>query len=173
MTEPEIIQEEARFWDRQEEIIEDLYKRPHDWRFAPKLARWIVRGRERLMKRWLLRRRAEVRRTVLRWLLGQAQEVFHSRHVRLARRMGLAAHRMTIKEMRSRWGSCGADGRMSVSWRLILAPMVVIDYVLAHELAHIVHQDHSQVFWKRVAAGCEHWRESRDWLRRNGDELDL
>ncbi len=118
-------------------------------------------------------RRAVARYAVTRWLLEEAREVFHRRHVAAARRVGRSAERVIIKDMSSRWGSCGPDGNLSLNWRLVLAPPRVIDYVMVHELSHIFVPNHSRAFWRRVAGACEHWRESREWLRLHGDDLDL
>ncbi len=118
-------------------------------------------------------RRAVARYAVQCWLLERAREVFHRRHVCIARRAGRSAVRVTIKDLRSRWGSCGPDGHMSLNWRLVLAPEQIIDYVIAHELAHITVPNHSPAFWRRVADACEHWAESRAWLRLHGDDLEI
>ena len=103
--------------------------------------------------------------------MGEAASVFHDRHLAMAARVGDAAERVAIKEMRSRWGSCGPKRRMSLNWRLILAPLEVVDYVLVHELTHIRHPDHSQRFWDAVEAACPDWRVHRDWLRAHGSDL--
>lgn len=118
-------------------------------------------------------RRAVTRYALVRWLLAEAQEVFHRRHVRMAKRVGRSAKRVVIKDMRTQWGSCGRKRVMSVNWRLIFAPLTVVDYVLAHELTHILVPNHSPAFWRRVAEACDHWKESRAWLTRHGDELDI
>ena len=118
-------------------------------------------------------RRAAAREAVGRWLLDRACDEFHARHLELAARVGDAAESVTIKEMRSRWGSCGPRRRMSLNWRLVLAPPHVIDYVIAHELTHIRHPDHSPRFWAAVAAACPDWRAGRDWLRDRGGDLQL
>jgi hypothetical protein len=118
-------------------------------------------------------RRAVVRYAILGWLLERAREVFHERHVLAAKRVGRTAKRVVIKDMASRWGSCGPQRKMSLNWRVVLAPLPVVDYVVVHELCHIHEANHSSAFWRRVAAACEDWRESRAWLRRHGDELEL
>lgn len=118
-------------------------------------------------------RRAVVRFAVQRWLLDEAREIFHRRHVAMSRETGLSALRVVIKNMRSRWGSCGTDRLMNLNWRLVLAPEKVIDYVLVHELTHIVEPNHSPAFWRKVAKHCAHCAESRSWLRRHGDDLEL
>jgi predicted metal-dependent hydrolase len=78
-----------------------------------------------------------------------------------------------IKDMRTRWGSCGPNRLMNLNWRLVLAPERVLDYVLAHELMHIEEPNHSRAFWRRVAGVCPHWGDSRRWLRRHGEDLEL
>lgn len=118
-------------------------------------------------------RRAVVRFAVQRWLLDEARDVFHRRHVAMAKLVGQTARRVVIKNMRSRWGSCGPDRLMNLNWRLVLAPERIIDYVLVHELTHIFEPNHSPAFWRRVAKACEHTDASREWLRVHGDDLEL
>jgi hypothetical protein len=120
-----------------------------------------------------LRLRADVRAAVLGWLLEQASEIFHRCHVRAAARVGQSATRIRIKEMRTRWGSCGPSRRMSLNWRLVLAPEPVVEYVLVHELVHIEVPDHSARFWARVEAACPDYRTHRRWLRKHARRLDL
>ncbi|WP_223252117.1 M48 family metallopeptidase [Paracoccus mutanolyticus] len=71
----------------------------------------------------------------------------------------------------SRWGCCSHDGRLMFSWRLAMAPPAVLDYVAAHEVAHLAHMDHSAAFWATTAALCPDWRAQRGWLRTNGHDL--
>lgn len=86
-------------------------------------------------------------------------------------RLGVDARRITVKDTRSRWGSCTADGRLSFSWRLILAPPDVLDYVAAHECAHLLEMNHSPAFWAHVARCRPDWKRQRAWLRANGRDL--
>lgn len=79
--------------------------------------------------------------------------------------------RVTLRDTRSRWGSCSSEGNLMFSWRLILAPRAVLDYVAAHEVAHLVHMDHSPAFWALVGDIFPGYREERSWLRRVGHEL--
>ena len=116
-------------------------------------------------------RRGALREAVGRFLVERAADVFHERHVAMAKLVGVSAVRLTIKDMRSRWGSCGPKRRMSLNWRLILAPLEVIDYVIAHELTHIRHPDHSRRFWADLSRSLPGWRPARDWLKRHGDDL--
>ncbi|QEL54690.1 M48 family metallopeptidase [Chromobacterium paludis] len=89
----------------------------------------------------------------------------------------LAAHcrrkpsRLQLSSARTRWGSCGADGGIRLNWRLVQAPLAVVDYVVAHELAHLEHMNHSPAFWAETARLYPGWREARRWLRQNGGGL--
>jgi predicted metal-dependent hydrolase len=78
---------------------------------------------------------------------------------------------LTLRDTRSRWGSCTSEGRLMFSWRLAMAEPDVLDYVAAHEVAHLVHMDHSPAFWAVVEKLRPDWREARDWLRREGPGL--
>ena len=78
---------------------------------------------------------------------------------------------MTIRNQRTRWGSCGRDGHITLNWRLVLMPERVRDYVLIHELMHLRRMDHSPEYWLLVAAACPDYCESRAWLRANGPSL--
>ena len=88
-----------------------------------------------------------------------------------ARRIGAEAGRITLRDTRSRWGSCSSRGDLMFSWRLILAPPSVLDYVAAHEVAHLRHMDHSAAFWALTARLCPAHAEAREWLRREGPGL--
>ncbi|WP_339951961.1 SprT family zinc-dependent metalloprotease [uncultured Albimonas sp.] len=81
------------------------------------------------------------------------------------------ATRITLRDTRSRWGSCSSEGALSFSWRLAMAPPEVLDYVAAHEAAHLVEMNHGPGFWALVERLRPDWRESRDWLRRHGGDL--
>lgn len=79
--------------------------------------------------------------------------------------------RITLRDTRSRWGSCSSKGDLMFSWRLVMAPSAVLDYVAAHEVAHLRHMDHSPAFWAVVAQLCPGYQEQRRWLREQGGRL--
>ncbi len=79
--------------------------------------------------------------------------------------------RLTLRDPRSRWGSCSSEGNLMFSWRLMLAPPDVLDYVAAHEVAHLKHMDHSPAFWATVETLFGDHKPQRDWLRREGASL--
>jgi predicted metal-dependent hydrolase len=85
--------------------------------------------------------------------------------------LGLSYQRIRIGDQRTLWGSCSARGTLSFNWRLVLAPLEVLDYVVVHELCHLRVPNHSKRFWKRVEGRRPHWREQREWLREHGPEL--
>lgn len=81
--------------------------------------------------------------------------------------------RITIRDQKTRWGSCSAKGTLSFNWRLMLAPPAVLDYVVVHELCHLTHMNHSKAFWALVESVCPDYRTHRKWLKEHGQELIL
>lgn len=88
-----------------------------------------------------------------------------------AEALGLSPGRLTLRDTRSRWGSCTGRGDLMFSWRLIMAPADVLDYVAAHEVAHLRHMDHSRAFWATVEETRPDWRVHRNLLRAEGAAL--
>src|SRR5215216_1060421 len=105
------------------------------------------------------------------WYRIQARQVL-TEHVNLyAHQCGFQYKRIGITSARTRWGSCSATGSLNFSWRLILAPLVVVDYVVIHELVHTIFHNHSKLFWHRVGTIMPDYQEHRKWLRENGRQL--
>lgn len=90
---------------------------------------------------------------------------------RYAQAVGRDYARLSLRDTRSRWGSCSSQGTLMYSWRLIMAPPAVLDYVAAHEVAHLVEMNHQPAFWAVVANLCPAYETYRAWLRRHGDSL--
>ncbi len=90
---------------------------------------------------------------------------------RYADLVGRTYARVTLRDTRSRWGSCTADGGLMYSWRLAMAPPEVLDYVAAHEVAHLVEMNHAPAFWAVVARLMPGYQTRRAWLRRHGQDL--
>jgi predicted metal-dependent hydrolase len=88
-----------------------------------------------------------------------------------AERLGVAYRRIRIGGQRTLWGSCSPAGTLSFNWRLVLAPLEVLDYVVVHELCHLRVPNHSRRFWRLVEERRPRWREQRAWLREHGPEL--
>jgi len=100
-----------------------------------------------------------------RSLRVRARRELPPRLMELAARHGLTVTRVSIRNQRSRWGSCSRSGHICLNWRLVIMPEMVRDYVLIHELMHLKRLDHSPRFWKLVAEACPGYQEARRWLR--------
>ena len=106
-----------------------------------------------------------------RWLRRAARERSRPRAHRAAAALGVDVARVTIRDPRTRWGSCSSSGSLSFSWRLVLAPEEVLDYVVWHEVCHLREMNHSPRYWALVARHCPGYEEPRRWLRRNATAL--
>ncbi len=132
--------------------------------FAARHERWIALQRARLAPRTHSpddRRAARARAVV----------ELPERLRELATELGLQVARVSVRNQRTRWGSCGRDGHICLNWRLVLMPDWVRDYVLIHELMHLRRLDHSAAYWRLVSAACPAYQDARRWLRTNGPGL--
>ncbi|WP_438480440.1 M48 family metallopeptidase [Oleiharenicola lentus] len=91
----------------------------------------------------------------------------------LSAETGVDVKQVTVRNQRSRWGSCSAGGTISLNWRLVQTPDSVRDYIIFHELMHLKEMNHSERFWTRVEEVCPWWRDAEKWLKRNGSLLGL
>ncbi len=105
------------------------------------------------------------------WLFEEARRDLDTRVVHHARRLGVAPKRIVVRDQASRWGSCSTTGVLSFSWRLILAPADILDYVAAHEVAHLKEMNHGPRFWALVERTVPAMKEAKNWLQLYG--LDL
>jgi predicted metal-dependent hydrolase len=110
-------------------------------------------------------------RRVRDFLKREARKDIEEATLRHARALNVPIKRIAIKDTVSRWGSCAADGSLSFSWRMILAPPFVLDYLAAHEVAHRVEMNHSPRYWKVVASIYPDYERAEAWLKRHGTEL--
>jgi predicted metal-dependent hydrolase len=110
-------------------------------------------------------------RALDRWYRARCRGLVEAFLPEAAEQMGVTAGRVTIRQARSRWGSCNATGDLSFNWRLALAPEPILRHVVVHELAHLVHRDHSRRFWTVVEANDRATPACRAFLRRHGAEL--
>jgi predicted metal-dependent hydrolase len=114
---------------------------------------------------------AEAAAAVERWYRREAAARAAARIDAWAPLVGERPQRLSIRDPRSRWGSCSSRGTLSFSWRLVLAPAEILDYVVVHELCHLAVPNHSAAFWRMVEMHYPHRREAEAWLRRYGREL--
>ena len=110
-------------------------------------------------------------RRLLDWLKRQAHLDLKTRVDVHARRLDLRPKRLFIRDQTTRWGSCSTSGALSFSWRLVLAPPFVLDYLAAHEVAHLAHMNHGPRFWSLVERSMPRQAEAREWLRKHGASL--
>ena len=107
------------------------------------------------------------------WYRSHAQKRLEEKTLRLAKIIGVNPSSVTVKNYKSRWGSCSPEGDISYNWRIILAPQSIVDYVIVHELCHILEHNHSSSYWKHVEHHVPNWREYREWLKHNELAIDL
>lgn len=112
-----------------------------------------------------------VREALRRWYIRRARVEVAARLDAATARAGSRWTRLQIRDPRTRWASCSPSGAMSFSWRLMLAPETVLDYVVEHEVAHLDVLDHSRRFWRVVEERCPDYREHEHWLRQYGSGL--
>jgi len=111
--------------------------------------------------------------SIERWYRRAARAEALPRLAAAAAALGTSYERLSIRDQRTRWGSCSVSGAISLNWRLLLGPESVLDYVVWHEACHLVVMDHSPRFWSLLESHRPAYREPRDWLRRNAAALTL
>jgi predicted metal-dependent hydrolase len=129
----------------------------------------FIAGRFRLARSAL----PKARQTFLRWYRLQARLVISARVESLAKEYKFSWKKIRISSARTRWGSCSTTGTLSFTWRLVMAPPEVIDYVVVHELVHTQVRNHSSKFWRRVAEIMPAYKNHVSWLKKNGRFLTL
>lgn len=133
-------------------------------RFVERHRMWAERQRARMIA---ARRPAGE----IRALRARAAAELPRQLLALAASLGLTVARVSIRDQRSRWGSCSPKGHIALNFRLLLMPAEVREYVLIHELMHLKQPNHSRRFWRLVAAACPRFRDAERWLRTYGSSL--
>ena len=110
-------------------------------------------------------------RRVLDYLKQQALKKLSELTVKKAKQIGCRVSGVSIKDTKSRWGSCSTLGNINYNWRICMAPVFVIDYLVCHEVNHLKHPDHSPLFWEALKNICPNYEEGRHWLKVKGKEL--
>jgi predicted metal-dependent hydrolase len=125
--------------------------------------------------RFLLDRRSLPRaeKVFTDWYRRQARSLIGARLEIRAAEFGYTYRSLRISSARRRWGSCGATGTLNFSWRLVMAPLPVIDYVILHELVHLEIRNHSPIFWQRISQLMPDYKQRMAWLKANGQQLSL
>jgi predicted metal-dependent hydrolase len=112
-----------------------------------------------------------IRRAVERWYRARAEDRLPERVALLAGRVGVSVPRVLVRDQPKRWGSCDARGGLRINWRIIQAPMRLVDYVLAHELAHLRERNHTRAFWSLIGKAIPDYDRRRDELKQLGPRL--
>lgn len=157
------LQQHAAAWDTGTE----LWYRGERVRLAVEADEIVLAGHR--VKR--LRPDDAIRQTVERYLRKIAERELPMRLAELVAERRLSTPAVSVRNQRSRWGSCSTRGSIALNWRLIQMPPSVADYIILHELAHRRQANHSPRFWREVASLCPWWKDGEQWLRRHGKDL--
>lgn len=113
------------------------------------------------------------RELFLQFYKKEAKRFIHERVKLYSKIMGVSYKSFRITSATKRWGSCSRDGRLSFAYRLVMAPVSVIDYVVVHELSHVIEHNHSTAFWEKVKAVLPEYNEQKRWLKEKGQLLNI
>jgi predicted metal-dependent hydrolase len=144
---------------------------PEDSKAAPAWPEGARVSVRRLPRLYVAGEEEHAPRRLLDWLKRQAHLDLKTRVDVHAKRLGVSPKRLYVRDQTTRWGSCSTSGALSFSWRLVLAPPFVLDFLAAHEAAHLAHMNHGPRFWALVARTMPRHEEARSWLRKHGSSL--
>jgi predicted metal-dependent hydrolase len=108
---------------------------------------------------------------IQKWLRFHALGVLKDKSHEMAQKIGKSVNNVKVRELKSLWGSCAADGSLTYSWRLVMAPAFVLDYICAHEVSHLKERNHGPRFWALVEEICPDYKTAKAWLRKEGKAL--
>jgi len=111
--------------------------------------------------------------SVEKWYIKQAKEIIKSHVDTFSKEMELPYKSISFSDTKSKWGSCTHDNRLQFNWRLIMAPLIVVRYVIIHELVHTIHKNHSASFWRKVSEVNPSYKQQIKWLKAHGDKLHI
>jgi len=114
-----------------------------------------------------------IKQLIIHWYKKHAESKLTEKTARYAKIIGVTPSTVGIKVFQSRWGSCSNKGDILYNWKIVMAPNRVVDYVVIHELCHILHHDHSPKFWKTVERYFPDYAECKEWLKLNGKALKI
>jgi predicted metal-dependent hydrolase len=120
-----------------------------------------------------LKHRQKAEELFIKWYKTKARQIFHEKLESFSKETGLRYNALKINSAKSRWGSCSSKKNLNFSYRLIMTPEFVIDYVLLHELAHTVEMNHSKKFWEIVASIYPDYQKAEQWLKNNSYTIDF
>ncbi len=115
----------------------------------------------------------DAKEILLEWYKVKSYEIIFDRVTFYASKYGFKYEKFRITNAQKRWGSCSSNGNLNFSWKLVMAPLDIIDYVVIHELVHLIERNHSKSFWEKVRMICPEYEKYHDWLKENGYLLNL
>lgn len=118
-------------------------------------------------------RKEEIKRRLVEWYKKEARSKYKERVEHYRKKLGVSYNKIFIRDQKTRWGSCSSKGNLNFNWRLIMAPLSIMDYIVVHELVHLIHPNHSRDFWKLVESVIPDYKEKKQWLRVNGYRLKI
>lgn len=119
-------------------------------------------------------RRESIKRKLEQWYISKAKKIIHERLELYIDKIGpVKINSVRFKNQKTRWGSCSQRGNLNFNWRLIMAPIYIVDYVVVHELCHLSLMNHSKEFWQLVGNQIPDYKERRKWLKENGLKLRM
>jgi predicted metal-dependent hydrolase len=114
-----------------------------------------------------------VRNALIRWYKQRAYEKLNQMVAQLAPQVGAHPSQVEIKSFKARWGSCSTTGVVQFNWRIMLAPTQMVEYVVVHELCHLLQHNHSKAYWREVERMMPDYPECREWFKTNGTRLQV
>ena len=113
------------------------------------------------------------RESFIHWYRGHARDMLERRVNRYCDRFPRQPQGIKVLDLKYRWGSCSPDGTLNFHWKTILAPMTIVDYIVVHEMAHLIEPNHTPEFWELVGRILPDYERRKEWLKVHGRELDI
>jgi len=114
----------------------------------------------------------EANKLFRKWYINSATEIIVPKAKEIAKQIGVTYNNINILDLKFRWGSCTPKDNIHLNWRIIKAPITVIEYIIVHELTHLLESNHTQEFWNRVSVQLPNFETAKHWLKENGHELE-
>ncbi|OAA88006.1 M48 family metallopeptidase [Clostridium ljungdahlii] len=121
----------------------------------------------------LLKNEENIKKSICEFYKQRARVIFRERVDIYYKNLNVYPQKITIRCQKTRWGSCSSNGNINLNYKILMAPMEIIDYVVVHELCHLVHMDHSRDYWKLVESIIPQYKNRRKWLKCNGYMLNF
>lgn len=118
-------------------------------------------------------RRKSLRDAFTKWYITNGREDIEIRSHYYANKLNVTFNAIRLRKVKTLWGSCSSTNNLTFNWRLVMAPAKIVDYVIIHELCHLVHRNHSKDFWQLVASFDSNYKEHRKWLKQHGWKLSF